>query len=167
MRLVVIDNYDSFTFNLVHYLAEICQEMPLVVKNDEISWNELKQKRFDGIVISPGPGNPERAEDFGLCRNAIEEATVPLLGVCLGHQGIGAISGGAVVRAPAPMHGRTSLVHHSDTGIFRGIASPFKAARYHSLVVQQPVPSCLEVTAWTEDGLIMGLAHRDRQQWGV
>jgi para-aminobenzoate synthetase len=167
MRLLVIDNYDSFTYNLVHYLAEICQETPLVFKNDEISWDELKKKQFDGIVISPGPGNPERDDDFGLCKNAIEEATVPLLGVCLGHQGIAALSGGRVVRAPAPMHGRTSLIHHSDTGIFSGISSPFKAARYHSLVVQQPVPTSLEVTAWTEDGLIMGLAHRHRRQWGV
>lgn len=167
MRLLVIDNYDSFTYNLVHYLAEICHETPLVFKNDELSWDELKQKQFDGIVISPGPGNPERDDDFGLCKNAIEEATVPLLGVCLGHQGIAALSGGRVLRAPAPMHGRTSLIHHGDTGIFSGISSPFKAARYHSLVVQQPVPACLEVTAWTEDGLIMGLAHRHRRQWGV
>jgi para-aminobenzoate synthetase len=167
MRLVVIDNYDSFTYNLVHLLAEICQEPPLVVKNDEISWNELKEKQFDGIVISPGPGRPDHPDDFGLCKNVIEEATVPLLGVCLGHQGIGALSGGLVVRAPAPMHGRTSLIHHSASGIFSGIPSPFKGARYHSLVVQRPVPSCLEVTAWTEDGLIMGLAHRHRPQWGV
>jgi para-aminobenzoate synthetase len=167
MRLVVIDNYDSFTYNLVHLLAEICQEPPLVVKNDEISWNELKEKQFDGIVISPGPGRPDHPDDFGLCKNAIEEATVPLLGVCLGHQGIAALSGGLVVRAPAPMHGRTSRIHHSASAIFSGIPSPFKAARYHSLVVQQPIPSCLEVTAWTEDGLIMGLAHRDRPQWGV
>ncbi|KJC38700.1 aminodeoxychorismate synthase component I [Bradyrhizobium sp. LTSP857] len=167
MRLVVIDNYDSFTYNLVHLLAEICHEPPLVVKNDEISWNELKQKQFDGIVISPGPGHPEQPGDFGLCTSVIEEAEVPLLGVCLGHQGIAALSGGRVVRAPAPMHGRTSLIHHNDTGLFSGIPSPFRGARYHSLVAQQPVPSCLEVTAWTEDGLIMGLAHRDRPQWGV
>ncbi|QPF95198.1 aminodeoxychorismate synthase component I [Bradyrhizobium commune] len=167
MRLVVIDNYDSFTYNLVHLLAEICHEPPLVVKNDEISWYELKEKQFDGIVISPGPGHPEEPDDFGLCKSVIEEANVPLLGVCLGHQGIAALSGGRVVRAPAPMHGRTSLVHHSDTGIFKGIPSPFRGARYHSLIAQRPVPSCLEVTAWTEDGLIMGLAHRDRPQWGV
>lgn len=167
MRLVVIDNYDSFTYNLVHLLAEICHEPPLVVKNDEISWDELKREQFDGIVISPGPGRPDHPDDFGLCRNAIEEATVPLLGVCLGHQGIAALWGGQVVRAPAPMHGRTSLVRHNDTGIFKGIPSPFRVARYHSLIAQQPLPSCLEATAWTEDGLIMGLAHRERPQWGV
>jgi para-aminobenzoate synthetase len=167
MRLVVIDNYDSFTYNLVHLLAEICQEPPLVVKNDEISWDELKGEQFDGIVISPGPGRPDHPDDFGLCRDAIEQAKVPLLGVCLGHQGIAALSGGLVVRAPAPMHGRTSLVHHNDTGLFKGIQSPFKAARYHSLIAQRPLPSCLEATAWTEDGLIMGLAHRERPQWGV
>ncbi|WP_234686122.1 aminodeoxychorismate synthase component I [Bradyrhizobium monzae] len=167
MRLVVIDNYDSFTYNLVHLLAEICQEPPLVVKNDEISWDELKGEQFDGIVISPGPGRPDHPDDFGLCRNAIEEAKVPLLGVCLGHQGIAALSGGPVVRAPAPMHGRTSLVHHNDTGLFKGIPSPFRAARYHSLIAQRPLPSSLEATAWTEDGLIMGLANRERPQWGV
>src|SRR5262249_24133995 len=167
MRLVVIDNYDSFTYNLVHLLAEICQEPPLVVKNDEICWNELKEKQFDGIVISPGPGRPDEPDDFGLCKNVIEEAKVPLLGVCLGHQGIGALSGGLVIRAPEPMHGRTSLIHHDASGIFSGIPSPCKGTRYHSLIVQRPVPSCLEVTAWTEDGLIMGLTHRDRPQWGV
>jgi len=167
MRLVVIDNYDSFTYNLVHLLAEICHEPPLVVKNDEISWDELRREQFDGIVISPGPGRPDHPDDFGLCRDAIEESEVPLLGVCLGHQGIAALSGGRVVRAPAPMHGRTSLVHHNDTGIFKGIVSPFKAARYHSLIAQKPLASCLEATAWTEDGLIMGLAHRERPQWGV
>jgi para-aminobenzoate synthetase len=167
MRLVVIDNYDSFTYNLVHLLAEICQEPPLVVKNDEISWDELKEKRFDGIVISPGPGRPDHPDDFGLCKNAIEDAKVPLLGVCLGHQGLAALSGGLVVRAPEPMHGRTSLIHHGGGGIFDGIPSPFKGARYHSLIVQRPLPSCLKVTAWTEDGLIMGLAHRNRPQWGV
>jgi para-aminobenzoate synthetase len=167
MRLVVIDNYDSFTYNLVHLLAEICQEPPLVVKNDEISWEELRREHFDGIVISPGPGRPDHPDDFGLCRDAIEEADVPLLGVCLGHQGIAALSGGRVIRAPAPMHGRTSLVHHNDTGLFKGIVSPFKAARYHSLIAQRPLPSCLEATAWTEDGLIMGLAHRERPLWGV
>ena len=167
MRLVVIDNYDSFTYNLVHLLAEICHEPPLVVKNDEISWDQLRREQFDGIVISPGPGRPDHPDDFGLCRDAIEESEVPLLGVCLGHQGIAALSGGRVVRAPAPMHGRTSLVHHNDTGIFKGIVSPFKAARYHSLIAQKPLASCLEATAWTEDGLIMGLAHRERPQWGV
>jgi len=167
MRLVVIDNYDSFTYNLVHLLAEICHEPPLVVKNDEMSWDELRREQFDGIVISPGPGRPDHPDDFGLCRDAIEETEVPLLGVCLGHQGIAALSGGRVVRAPAPMHGRTSLVHHNDTGIFKGIKSPFKAARYHSLIAQKPLASCLEATAWTEDGLIMGLAHRERPQWGV
>ncbi len=167
MRLVVIDNYDSFTYNLVHLLAEICQATPLVVKNDEISWEGLRKKQFDGIVISPGPGRPDHPDDFGLCKTVIEEATVPLLGVCLGHQGMGASLGGSVVRAPSPMHGRTSLIHHNGNGIFNGIPSPFKAARYHSLVVQPPVPSCLEVTAWTDDGLIMGLSHRSRPHWGV
>lgn len=167
MRLVVIDNYDSFTYNLVHLLAEICQEPPLVFKNDEITWRELQEKEFDGIVISPGPGRPERSVDFGLCKEAIEGAMVPLLGVCLGHQGIAVASGAIVVRAPAPMHGRTSLIQHNGEGIFSGIPSPFKGARYHSLIVQRPLPSSLEVTAWTDDGLVMGIAHRHRPQWGV
>src|SRR5579871_2581783 len=167
MRLLVIDNYDSFTYNLVHLLAELSQEVPIVVKNDEITWKELKDKQFDGIVISPGPGRPDLSGDFGVCKDAIDKSKVPLLGVCLGHQGIAALSGALVVRAPAPMHGRTSLIRHNATGIFRGIPSPFRAARYHSLIVQRPLPPSLEATAWTEDGLIMALSHRGRPQWGV
>jgi para-aminobenzoate synthetase len=167
MKLLVIDNYDSFTYNLVHFLAEITHEVPLVVRNDEITWDELKEKEFDGVVLSPGPGRPDRLSDFGICRDAIEWATVPLLGVCLGHQGIAVSAGAAIIRAPAPMHGRTSLIRHNSREIFSGISSPFKGARYHSLVVQRPLPSSLEMIAWTDDGLVMALSHRYRPQWGV
>jgi len=169
MKTLVIDNYDSFTYNLVHLLAEVNQEEPLVVRNDQISWQELREKKFDNIVISPGPGNPGVETDFGLSRSAILESGLPLLGVCLGHQGIALFSGGSVIRAPMPMHGRISQIHHSGSEIFAGIPSPFEGARYHSLHVAGPLPACLEELAWTGDDarLIMGLRHRNRPQWGV
>ena len=167
MKLLVIDNYDSFTYNLVHLLAEITQQEPLVYRNDEVTWDAIAGEQPDAIVLSPGPGRPDRPDDFGVCRDAIEKSTVPLLGVCLGHQGIASLSGDAVVRAPSPMHGRVSLVEHDGSRLFEGIPSPFKAACYHSLIVQQPLPPSLEATAWSSDGLIMALAHRQRPQWGV
>jgi len=167
MRLLVIDNYDSFTYNLVHLLTAITQEEPLVVRNDELSWDELKHNRFDAIVLSPGPGRPDRSKDFGLCKDAIEHSTVPLLGVCLGHQGIVALAGGSVVPAPVPMHGRTSLVLHTGEGLFEGIPSPLRVARYHSLMARRPLPPCLKATAWAADGTVMALAHMHRNQWGV
>jgi len=167
MKTLVIDNYDSFTYNLVHLITELNQEEPMVVLHDEIEWSELPHDDFDNIVISPGPGRPDRVCDFGLSRKAIEEATVPLLGICLGHQGIATFSGGSVVQAPVPVHGQTSLIYHAGTGIFAGIPSPFEAARYHSLMVDRPLSPALVETAWTADGLIMGFHHIKRPQWGV
>ena len=167
MKLLVIDNYDSFTFNLVHYLAEIIQDEPDVYKNDQITWDEVENGGYDAIVLSPGPGRPDRLSDFGVCRDIILKSEVPLLGVCLGHQGIAAFAGAKVARAPKPMHGRISTITHTGKDIFRDIPSPLNVARYHSLIAHQPLPSTLEATAWTDDGLIMALRHRHRAQWGV
>jgi para-aminobenzoate synthetase len=167
MKTLVIDNYDSFTYNLVNLLAEVNQEMPTVVLNDQIGWAELREWRFDNIVISPGPGRSDRSTDFGVSRDAIHEAGVPLLGVCLGHQGIAAINGASVGVITMPVHGRASSVRHDGSALFEGIPSPFEAARYHSLTVGRPLPPALKETAWTTDGLVMALAHRHRLQWGV
>lgn len=167
MRTLIIDNYDSFTYNLVHLIADINQEDPLVVRNDAATWEELSRRSFDNIVISPGPGRPDRATDFGLSKTAIEASVVPLLGVCLGHQGLALASGASLARAPSLVHGRTSRIVHHGVGLFADMPPLFKAARYHSFVVQRPLPSTLEEIAWTEDGLVMGIAHHRRPQWGV
>lgn len=167
MRTLIIDNYDSFTYNLVHLIAEINQEEPLVIRNDAVTWHELSQRRFDNIIISPGPGRPDRTADFGLSKAAIEAAAVPLLGVCLGHQGIAVASGASLARTPSLVHGRTSRIVHRGSGLFANMPPLFNAARYHSFVVQRPLPSTLEEIAWTEDGLVMSIARRGRPQWGV
>jgi para-aminobenzoate synthetase len=167
MRTLLIDNYDSFTFNLFQLLAGVNHEEPIVVRNDVATWAELSRLDFDNIVISPGPGRPEHAKDFGICKDAIEAAEVPLLGVCLGHQGLAYLSGGTVVHAPEVMHGRLSAVFHDESPMYAGIPQGFEAVRYHSLCVARPVPECLEVTAWTADGVVMGIAHRERPMWGV
>ena len=164
--LLLIDNYDSFTYNLWHYLGQLGAEVT-VVRNDALSAAEALAMNPQGIVLSPGPCAPDQA---GICLDLIRAAQgkVPLLGVCLGHQAIGQAFGGKVVRAPQPVHGKTSPVRHSGTGLFRTLPSPFQAARYHSLIVERSsLPACLEITAETEDGLIMGLAHRDFAIHGV
>jgi para-aminobenzoate synthetase len=143
------------------------QEPPLVVRNDEMDWSELQGQSFDNVVISPGPGRPDRLADFGVCARLIAECTKPVLGVCLGHQGIATVFGGKVSRASMPVHGKTIPIEHDGTGLFRGIPSPFLAARYHSLIVEPPLPDELVETAWTADGLIMALAHRTRPLWGI
>ncbi len=165
-RVVVVDNYDSFTYNLVQYLAELGAEV-LVFRNDALTVDELARLAADRIVLSPGPGTPERA---GICIKVIRRLAgrVPILGVCLGHQAIGAAYGGRVVRAPELMHGKTSLIHHRGTPLYAGVDNPFEATRYHSLVVErESLPACLEVTAETADGLIMGLRHRSLAVEGV
>jgi para-aminobenzoate synthetase len=163
---LLIDNYDSFTYNLFQDLSKLTGTPPIVIRNDEIGWDELCKLAFDNIVISPGPGRPENQQDFGICRRAILEAKVPILGVCLGHQGIAHAFGGRVVSAE-PMHGRQSKVHHDASGLFRDIPTPFSAVRYHSLAVDGDLPDCLIGTAWTDDGLLMALQHRTRPIWGV
>jgi anthranilate synthase component 2 len=164
--LVVIDNYDSFTYNLVQYLGELGSELPVaadirVYRNDRITLDTLRQLNPDGIVISPGPGRPE---DAGISLDTIRELgpTYPILGVCLGHQGIGQVFGGNVVSAGELMHGKTSEIQHSNVGVFAGLDNPFTATRYHSLVIDRATcPEVLEITAWVEDGTIMGVRHRD------
>ena len=167
MKTLIIDNYDSYTFNLYQLIAEVNGEYPTVIYNDQVIWDELKQWEFDNIVISPGPGRPEKSKDFGICRQMIENAHVPLLGVCLGHQGLGYGYGGKVIHAPEVRHGRLSEVYHTATDLFAGIPSPFSVVRYHSLLVADDLPDCLEKTAWTEDNLIMGMRHRYLPMWGV
>ena len=165
--LLLIDNYDSFTYNLVHFLGDLGARCA-VHRNDQITVDEAMALKPDGIVLSPGPCTPNEA---GICMDLIKaaaKAQVPLFGVCLGHQAIGQVFGGKVVRAPQPMHGKLSRMHHQGTDLFAGLPNPFEATRYHSLIVERStLPDCLEATAWTEDGLIMGLAHRSLPVWGV
>ncbi len=165
MRTLLIDNYDSFTYNLYQLLGEVNGQPPVVVRNDA-DWAAVEIDRFDAIVVSPGPGRPERPSDFGTSAHAIRESGLPLLGVCLGHQGICHALGGQVEHAPQPMHGRISAVQHTGVGLFEGLPSPFSAVRYHSLAVAD-VPRELEIVAWSADDVVMGLRHRTRPLWGV
>lgn len=166
MRSLIIDNHDSFTYNVFQVVGEITGEEPIVVKNDETTWAAIQQLAFDNIIISPGPGRPDRPRDFGVCAEAILHAKVPVLGVCLGHQGIAHLFGGSVIRAPQPMHGRLSDVFHDGTGVFAGLPNPVKVVRYHSLTVGHK-PDVLRTTAKTADGIIMGLEHRSLPIHGV
>jgi len=163
--IAVIDNYDSFTYNLVQYLGELGADLQ-VFRNDKITLDELTALAPERLVISPGPGDPN---DGGISNAAILHFTgkIPVFGVCLGHQCLGAVYGGNVTRAPRLMHGKTSPIHHYGTGLFAGIPSPFEATRYHSLIVLEPVPDCLEVTAFTSEGEVMGLKHREHPTFGV
>ena len=165
-RVLVIDNYDSFVYNLVQYLGELGAE-PLVHRSDELTLDQIVALDPDAVLISPGPGRPE---DAGLSNEVISHfaGRRPVLGVCLGHQCIGQVYGGEVVRAPEVMHGKTSLIRHNGTGVFAGLPDPIEATRYHSLIVDRAsVPDDLEVTAWTEDGTVMGLRHRTLAVEGV
>src|SRR5215210_7169747 len=167
MRTLLIDNYDSYTFNLFHLLGEVGGgEEPIVVRNDELSWDELVRLDPDNVVISPGPGRPEHPRDAGVSLEVLRRAEVPVLGVCLGHQDLAYAFGGSIVHAPEVMHGRLSPIRHDGSTLFRGIPQDFRAVRYHSLVVGA-VPPELRVTAWTPDGVIMALEHRARPLFGV
>jgi len=166
MRVTLIDNYDSFTFNLVHYFGELGADVT-VWRNDEVSVDEAIAEKPDALVLSPGPCTPNEA---GICLDLVRaaSATKPILGVCLGHQAIGQVFGGRVVRAPLPMHGKISRVSHNARGLFRGVNGPFHATRYHSLVIDRATaPEDLEITAEADDGLIMAVSHRDRPVHGV
>ena len=163
--ILVIDNYDSFTYNLVQYLGELGISQPIasdiqVFRNDQVDLEQIKQLKPDGIVISPGPGRPDSA---GISLELIKQLgeLFPILGVCLGHQSIGQVFGGKVIAAPELMHGKTSPIYHNNQGVFQGLPNPFTATRYHSLAIEtESLPEILEVTAWVEDGTIMGIRHR-------
>ena len=164
--ILVVDNYDSFTWNLVHYLAELGAETR-VVRNDELTPDEAWALKPEAVLLSPGPCSPNEA---GICLDLLASApeTMPIFGVCLGHQAMGQAFGGEVIRAKALMHGKTSPIEHEGKGVFRGLPSPFTATRYHSLAVKrETLPEALEITAWTADGEIMGLSHRTRPIHGV
>ena len=165
-RVLVIDNYDSFVYNLVQYLGELGAD-PVVHRHDALSLDEITALDPDAILISPGPGTPD---DAGLSNDVIRSfaGRRPVLGVCLGHQCVGQVFGGDVVRAPQVMHGKTSIIHHDGRGVFAGLPNPFEATRYHSLIVERAsVPAELEITAETDDGLVMGLRHREYAVEGV
>ncbi|MGH2363562.1 MAG: aminodeoxychorismate synthase component I [Chloroflexota bacterium] len=166
-RILLIDNYDSYTFNLYQMLAMFPDCRVDVIRNDEAGWPAIHRERFDCIVISPGPGSPCNDRDFGVCGEVLLAAEIPVLGVCLGHQGLAYMYGGEVTQAPIIMHGKLSRIFHCSDGIFRGIPQGFSAVRYHSLVVTQHLPESLEATAWTADGIVMGIHHKQKPLWGV
>jgi para-aminobenzoate synthetase len=170
MPTLIIDNYDSFTYNLVHAVAEITRCTPIVVRNDEMTWDQIQRLDFDSVIVSPGPGHPENPRDFGVSAQAISaaaESNIPLLGVCLGHQGIARHFGGSVVPAHEPVHGRAAEVIHNGDALFAGVPERFSAIRYHSLIVAEPLPHELRKIAWTADGVVMALRHVTRPIWGV
>ncbi|HEY4533357.1 MAG TPA: aminodeoxychorismate synthase component I [Fusobacterium sp.] len=167
MRTLLIDNYDSYTYNLYQMIVEVTGKEVLVIKNDEYSWEEVQQLAFDVVVISPGPGSPEKKEDFGVCEDILRHCEKPIFGVCLGHQGIYHIFGGEVGKAPVPMHGRLSRIYHEGRGIFQNLEQGMQVVRYHSLLCKGEVPKCLQVDARTEEGLIMALSHKTKPIWGV
>ncbi|HWO66697.1 MAG TPA: chorismate-binding protein, partial [Umezawaea sp.] len=166
MRTLLIDNYDSFTFNLFQYLARVNGHDPVVITNDDPHFRLADLDGFDNVVISPGPGNPRNRVDFGLCQDVIAHARIPLLGVCLGHQGLCLEHGATVGLAPEPRHGRVDLVRHTGADLFDGVPSPFPVVRYHSLAVTD-LPPELEPIAWSDDGVLMAVRHRTRPAWGV
>ncbi len=166
MRIVIIDNYDSFTYNLFQYAAEITHTKPLVYYNNQISWDDFARLKADAAIISPGPGNPKNAKDLGVAKQIIQKAKLPILGVCLGHQGVGLVYGSSIVHAPEIIHGRISNIYHTGKDLFANIPQGFKAVRYHSLVVSD-LPNNLIKTAWTADGIIMGIKHATKPLWGV
>ena len=167
MTTLLVDNYDSYTYNVFHLLAAVYGEEPIVVHNDMVSWRALSRWDFDAIVISPGPGRPERWHDFGVCSDILRSSEVPVLGICLGHQGLGHVLNGTVASAPMVMHGRLSSVRHDGGGLFEGIPQGFSVVRYHSLAVVGSLGQAGRVTAWTDEGVIMGIEHSRRPMWGV
>ncbi len=167
MRTLLVDNHDSYTYNVFHLLAAASGEEPIVVDNDAVSWRVLSRSDFDAFVLSPGPGRPERWHDFGVCRDILRYSETPVLGICLGHQGLGNLLDGSVNSAPMAMHGRLSRVRHLDRGLFEGIPQDFSVVRYHSLAVTREMGPEGHVTAWADDGVVMGIEHRSRPMWGV
>jgi len=167
MTALLVDNYDSYTYNVFHLMAAVADEEPIVVRNDMVSWQALSRWDFDAIVLSPGPGRPERWHDFGVCADILRYSKVPVLGVCLGHQGLGHMLDGTVMSAPVVMHGRLSKVKHDGIGLFDGIPQEFSVVRYHSLTVGSALGPEGRVIAWTDEGVVMGIEHCRRPLWGV
>ncbi|MGV9778345.1 aminodeoxychorismate synthase component I [Streptosporangium sp. NPDC003464] len=167
MRTLIIDNYDSYTYNLFQLIAETYGVEPVVLANDDDGWHRMDLERFDALIISPGPGRPQVERDIGACLDVIRESGLPVLGVCLGHQALGWLSGADVVPAPAPIHGYVEEIRHCGRDLFRDLPQGFHAVRYHSLCVATPAPDDLEITAWTGDSVVMGLRHRTMPWWGV
>jgi para-aminobenzoate synthetase len=167
MKTLLVDNHDSYTYNVFHLLAAAGGEEPEVVGNDAISWRVLSRLDFDAFVLSPGPGRPQRWHDFGVCRDILRYSEIPVFGICLGHQGIGNLLEGGVSSAPIPMHGRLSRIRHSGTGLFAGLPQDFSVVRYHSLAITRSMGSEGQEVAWSEDGVVMGIEHRARPMWGV
>jgi anthranilate synthase/aminodeoxychorismate synthase-like glutamine amidotransferase len=164
--ILLIDNYDSFTYNLYQYISELGVEVE-VIRNDRVTLEEIRKSNYAGIVLSPGPGDPSEA---GVCLEVVKELhkTHPILGICLGHQTIGEAFGGKIVRGEKPIHGKVHNINHSDNGLYKGLPNPFKATRYHSLIIEkETLPSELEVTCQTEDGVIMGVKHKDYPIEGI
>jgi para-aminobenzoate synthetase len=167
MSTLLVDNYDSYTYNVFHLLAAACGEEPIVVHNDMVSWKALERWDFDAIVLSPGPGHPARWHDFGVCADILRSSEIPVLGVCLGHQGLGHVLKATVTYAPTVMHGRLSPVKHTGAGLFAGIPQDFEVVRYHSLAVSGSLGEEGREIAWTADGVVMGIEHSSRPLWGV
>ncbi len=167
MRTLLVDNHDSYTYNVFHLLAAASGEEPIVVDNDAVSWRVLQGSEFDAYVLSPGPGRPERWHDFGVCRDILTYSEVPVFGICLGHQGLGNLLEGGVNVAPEPMHGRLSRVRHRGTGLFEDVPQGFSVVRYHSLAITGSMGSEGQETAWADDGIVMGIEHGRRPMWGV
>ena len=167
MSTLLVDNYDSYTYNVFHMLAAASGEEPIVIHNDMVSWKALSRWDFDAIVLSPGPGRPERWHDFGVCADILRFSEIPVLGVCLGHQGLGHVLKATVAYAPTVMHGRLSRVKHTGEGLFEGIPQDFEVVRYHSLAVSGSLGEEGREIAWTEDGVVMGIEHAHRPMWGV
>ena len=167
MRTLLLDNYDSYTYNLFQLIAQVQGAEPTVVRNDEVTGDDLDLEAFDNVVISPGPGDPRNRRDFGVAGRILAEATIPVLGVCLGHQGIAVADGAELGPAPVARHGHLAQIRHDGRGLFRSVPQSFTAVRYHSLSVREPLPPSLQATAWSDDGVLMGVRHRDRPLWGV
>ncbi|HEY8304304.1 MAG TPA: aminodeoxychorismate/anthranilate synthase component II, partial [Solirubrobacteraceae bacterium] len=167
MTTLLVDNYDSYTYNVFHLLAAASGEEPIVVHNDAVTWRALSRWDFDAIVLSPGPGRPDRWHDFGVCADILRFSETPVLGVCLGHQGLGHVLKATVTYAPTVMHGRLSAVHHTGEGLFEGIPQEFEVVRYHSLAVAGSLGEEGREIAWTADGVVMGIEHTSRPLWGV
>lgn len=167
VKALIIDNYDSFSYNLLQLIGTATGQSPLIRRNDEIELGEILDLGVDCVILSPGPGRPDQERDFGVCRDVLSFGGLPVLGVCLGHQGIGLQAGARLMLAPEPMHGRVSRILHDGRALFEGIPSPFEAVRYHSLVLPDTLPSCLRVTAQSEDGLVAGIEHAEYPFWGV